>query len=310
MRILLILWFSYAGLKGWSAEAYTVLGTPGGDHVVVRLGSLPVSFALAHIAVPANQQAAAQTVLTSMLTGKRVEVLYVTDFGTDLNGAARVQILLGKTNVNEELVARGLASYQAVKEGSAAEGAIKRAQDKAKKAGVGMWQANPATAIATTPAVASTTVASTTVARAANQTVAAKGPFCSEIDNNFYYASGAREVANVSSQRLIYYADEATAAKAGKKKAIKVETVKRGRTVSDADSAYQLGKDITSQAVDAGNTTARDELYEKAYVSLTQAMQIYSDLVDQHPQDEVLGSKLQQCMQLRYGTVKMRRFTH
>jgi hypothetical protein len=310
MRILLILWFSYVGIKGWSAEVYTVLGTPGGDHVVVQLGSLPVSFALAHVAVPANQQAAAQTVLASMLTGKRVEVLYVTDFGTDLNGAARVQILLGKTNVNEELVARGLASYQAVKEGSAAEGAIKRAQDKAKKAGVGMWQANPVAAIATTSAVATSAVATSAVARAAPQTVAAKGPFCSEIDNNFYYASGAREVANVSPQRLIYYADEATAVKAGKKKSIKVETVKRGRTLSDADSAYQLGKEIAAQAVDAGNTAARDELYEKAYASLTQAMQIYSDLVDQQPQDEVLSSKLQQCMQLRYGTVKMRRFTH
>jgi hypothetical protein len=71
-----------------------------------------------------------------------------------------------------------------------------------------------------------------------------------------------------------------------------------------------LGKEIAAQAVDAGNTAARDELYEKAYASLTQAMQIYSDLVDQQPQDEVLSSKLQQCMQLRYGTVKMRRFTH
>jgi len=32
--------------------------------------------------------------------------------------------------------------------------------------------------------------------------------------------------------------------------------------------------------------------------------------VDKNPNDDALGSKLQQCMQLRYGTVKMRRFTH
>ena len=141
-------------------------------------------------------------------------------------------------------------------------------------------------------------------------TVVAKGPFCSELDNNFYYAAGSREVANVSAQRLIYYPDEATAVKAGKKKSINVEAVKRGTTEADADAAYQLGKEITANAVDSGNTSARDELYEKAYASLTQAMQIYSELVDKSPNDEALGGKLQQCMQLRYGTVKMRRFTH
>ncbi len=303
MRAVLMLLVSCLAVNAWSAESYTVIGTPSGDHVLLQFGSLPVAFGLAHITVPANQQAAARDALTTLLTGKRVEVLYVTDFGTDLNGAARVQVIAGKLNINEELVTRGLASYQALKEGSANEGVIKRAQDKAKKAGVGMWQAGSEAMV---PGIISTAIP----ASAAPVSVAAKGPFCSEIDNTFYYASGAREVANVSQQRLIFYADEGTAVKAGKKKAIKVEAVKRGRTVTDADAAYQLGKDITSQAVDAGNSSARDELYEKAYVNLTLAMQIYADLVDLHPHDEALGSKLQQCMQLRYGTVKMRRFTH
>ena len=281
-----------------AADSYSVIGTPAGDRVVLQLGSFPVAFSLAHLAVADAQQPAAREALNALLTSKRVEVLYQADFGTDLAGAARVQILVGKTNVNEELVARGLATYQPQKEGSAAEGVIKRAQDKAKKSGLGIWKSGSGTAV----------VAS--AAAKPGATVVAKGPFCSELDNNFYYATGSREVANVSAQRLIYYPDEGTAVKAGKKKSIKVEAVKRGTTEADADAAYQLGKEITANAVDSGNTSARDELYEKAYASLTQAMQIYSELVDKSPNDEALGGKLQQCMQLRYGTVKMRRFTH
>lgn len=285
-----------------AADSYSVIGTPAGDRVVLQLGSFPVAFSLAHLTVADAQQPAAREALNALLTSKRVEVIYQADFGTDPTGAARVQILVGKTNVNEELVARGLATYQPLKEGSAAEGVIKRAQEKAKKSGVGIWKSG------SSPAVVATTAAKPAAKPSA--TVVAKGPFCSELDNNFYYATGSREVANVSAQRLIYYSDEVTAVKAGKKKPIKVEAVKRGTTEVDADAAYQLGKEITANAVDSGNTSARDELYEKAYASLTQAMQIYSELVDKSPNDEALGGKLQQCMQLRYGTVKMRRFTH
>ena len=282
-----------------AADSYVVIGTPAGDRVVLQFGSFPVAFSLAHIAVPDAQQAAAREALNALLATKRVEVLYQVDFGTDLSGAARVQVIVGKMNVNEELVSRGLATYQPLKEGSAVEGVIKRAQDKAKKTGVGMWKTG-ASVVASAGAAGAKPAA----------TVVAKGPFCSELDNNFYYVSGAREVANVSAQRLIFYPDEATAIKAGKKKSIKFDAVKRGTTEADADAAYKLGKEITTNAVDSGNTTARDELYEQAYASLTQAMQIYSDLVDKNPNDDALGSKLQQCMQLRYGTVKMRRFTH
>ena len=289
---------SCLAMMAYAADSYSVIGTPAGDRVVLQVGSFPVAFSLAHIAVPDGQQPAAREALNALLTSKRVEVVYVADFGTDLAGGARIQVLVGKLNVNEELVARGLATYQPLKAGSASEGIIMRAQDKAKKAGVGMWKSGSG----------STVVATATAKPGA--TAVAKGPYCSELDNNFYYASGAREVANVSAQRLIFYPDEPTALKAGKKKPIKVEAIKRGSTEADADAAYQLGKEITTKAVDSGNTTARDELYEKAYASLTQAMQIYSALVDKSPNDEALGGKLQQCMQLRYGTVKMRRFTH
>ena len=298
MRVVQLLALICIALTSYATDSYAVIATPAGDRVVLQVGSFPVAFSLAHIAVPDGQQPAAREALNALLTSKRVEVVYVADFGTDQAGGARIQILVGKLNVNEELVARGLATYQPLKAGSASEGIIMRAQDKAKKAGVGMWKSGAGSAVAATAAAKP------------GATAIAKGPFCSELDNNFYYASGAREVANVSPQRLIFYPDEATAVKAGKKKAIKVEAVKRGTTEADADAAYQLGKEITANAVDSGNTTARDELYEKAYASLTQAMQIYSELVDKSPNDEALGGKLQQCMQLRYGTVKMRRFTH
>jgi len=301
MQVVLLLALSCLAVMAHAADSYSVIGTPAGDRVVLQFHSLPVAFSLAHLVVPDAQQPAAREAMNALLASKQVEVLYQADFGTDLTGAARVQVLVGKTNVNEELVARGLATYQPVKEGSAVEGVIKRAQDKARKAGVGMWKSGAGTAVVAT--------ASTAGAKP-GATVVAKGKFCSELDNNFYYATGSREVANVSAQRLIFYPDEATAVKAGKKKQIKVEAVKRGTTEGDADAAYQLGKEITANAVDSGNTTARDELYEKAYTNLTQAMQIYTDLVDKNPNDEALAGKLQQCMQLRYGTVKMRRFTH
>ncbi len=274
-----------------AAESCPILATPLGDRVVLTYKGMPVAVGLAHVQVPAAQQTAARELLVSLLAKQRADLIWLAEFGTDDSGVARVQLVVGSTNVNEQLVARGLATYQPVKPDSAVEGPLKRAQEKAKKAGAGLWKG----------AAAAPPVAATAVAR---------GPFCSELDNGYYFAAGSREVANVSSQRLIYYPDEATALKAGKKKQIIVAATKRGTTEADAEAAFESGKATYTQAVDAGNTTARDELYEKAYVDLTQSMQIYSTLVDASPDDEKLGEKLRVCMQLRYGSVKMRRFAH
>ena len=283
MRVpLLLLAMAFAA----AAESYQVASVPAGDRVVIQYKGLPIAVGLALIEVPPAQQAGAREALIALTDKKTAELIYLADYGVDANGGARVQLQVGKTTLNEELVARGLAKYQATAKPSAAEGILKRAQDKAQKAGLGLWKGAAAPATVTL----------------------AKGPFCSELDNGYYYPTGAREVANVSAQRLIYYPDEATAQKAGKRKAIKVEAVKRGTTEGDADAAYASGKEIAGRAVDAGNTTARDELYEKAYQDLTQAMQIYTALVEAKPEDEALSGKLHDCMQLRYGTVKMRRF--
>jgi endonuclease YncB( thermonuclease family) len=286
-----------------AADSYAVSGVPAGDRLVLQTASgLPLPVSLAHIAVPPAQQDAAQAELRRLVEGNRVELIYLHDFGTDpATGAARVQVLVGRKNLNEELVAGGLASYAAVKPDSASESNIRRAEEKARRAGVGQWAAGNGTALAAAKPAAATT------AKPA-MTRAAQGPFCSELDNQFYYPTGAREIANVNPQRLIFYPDEATAQKAGKRKPVQVQAVKRGSSETDGDAAFALGKEITSEALDAGNTPARDELYAKAYGELTSAMQIYSALVDQRPDDEKLALKLRDCMQLRYGSVKMRRF--
>ena len=299
-------WLLVLLLAPWAAaESYPVLSVPAGDRVVIQYKSLPIAVPLAVIEVPAEQQAAAREALIALTTKQSVDLIYLPEFGADAAGSARVQLRAGKVLLNEELIARGLAKYQPSAKPGAAEGVLARAQDKAQKAGAGLWQGNAAADQQAVAAKAGAAKPGTSKPAAA---ALAKGPYCSELDNDFYYATGAREVANVSAQRLIFYPDEATALKAGKKKAVKSVATKRGTTEADADAAFAAGKEITSNAVAAGNTSQRDELYEKAYQELTQAMQIYSGLVDQKPDDAALSEKLRECMQMRYGTVKMRRF--
>jgi hypothetical protein len=155
----------------------------------------------------------------------------------------------------------------------------------------------------------------TTMGSKPNQSVKSmpvvNGAFCSELDSEFYYPKGAREVANVSSQRLIFYASEAIAEKAGKRKRQAVAAPAEGDgSVTNADAVYDQGAEIYAKAIAAGNTPERDHLYEQAYVYLTKGMNLYSALVEKKPDDEQLAEKLRKCMQLRYGTVKQRRFAH
>lgn len=75
-----------------------------------------------------------------------------------------------------------------------------------------------------------------------------------------------------------------------------------------ADALFAKGRDIYNQALDAGNTPKRDQLYKEALKELTPAMAIYSKLVEKNPNDTSLGVKLQECMRLRYGAVKQQRF--
>jgi hypothetical protein len=75
-----------------------------------------------------------------------------------------------------------------------------------------------------------------------------------------------------------------------------------------ADTLFAKGRDLYNKALDAGNTPARDELYEQAYKELHEARAIYSALVTKSPNNEALGVKLLECNKLHYGSIKQRRF--
>jgi hypothetical protein len=288
-----------------SAETYPVTGVPTAASLGLTVKGFPVVMSLAHLVPATGMEAACQAKLASLTEGKRVELLYMPDFGADERGNARVQVVVDKTNVNEALVAAGLASYQPVKPDSSFEGGIKRAQDKAQRAKVGQWAAAPVAAAAKPAPVP---------VKAPAKTAAIKpGPYVAELDNDYYYKAGAPEVARVDPQRLISYASPAAAEKAGKRVRSATAPLKApagGGTEADGDAIFAQGKAIYAEAIAAGNTTARDDLYEKAYVYLTQGMNIYAALAEKRQDDEALGEKLRECMQLRYGSVKQRRFAH
>ena len=90
--------------------------------------------------------------------------------------------------------------------------------------------------------------------------------------------------------------------------AVETESITSDGSEAAADAIFAKGKEAYNDALAKGNTPARDEAYEKAYQYLTKAMQDYSALAEKKPNDEALGEKLRTCMQLRYGTVKQRRF--
>lgn len=286
-----------------AAESFAVLGVPACDQVTIDHKGLPVTVGLAHLAVPEDPaaQQALRDRLALLVQGQRVEVLYTADFGTDPRGSARVQLVTAKGNVNETLVANGLAAYQQTKPDSGFEGVIRRAQEKAQRGKMGLWAEGAVQAAAAKPAAAPKPAP-------AVRAPAVKGPFCSEVDSSFYYATGSREVAAVNPQRLLYYPDEATAQKAGKRAKAAPVAMAAGADEATADQLYQQGGEIAGRCAGSPPSEERDREYEKAYQLLTRALQIYTPLAEKRPDDAKLGEKLRLCMQARYTTVKMRRF--
>lgn len=282
----------------FAADAYPVIAVPAPDRVVVMTKTFPVVLGLAHVAVPDDDatRAKAQAKLTELMKGKKCSILYTDAFGTDDMGAGKVQFVINGENINALLVEAGLARFQnGLKPDAALEKPVKDAEAKARKGKAGLWSKGDDAKPAEKPSQV-----------AANK----KGPFCSELDTPFYFASDSAEAAKLNPQRVIYYPDEATAQRAGKKAKAKVET---GAITSDgseaaADMIFAKGQEAYNDALAKGNTPGRDEAYEVAYQYLTKAMQDYSALAEKRPNDEALGEKLRKCMQLRYGTVKQRRF--
>lgn len=219
-----------------AVDAYPVIAVPAPDRVVVMTKTFPVVLGLAHVAVPDDDatRAKAQAKLTELMKGKKCTILYTDKFGTDEMGAAKVQFVISGTNINAELVAAGLARYQdGAKPDPALEKVVKDAEAKARKGGAGLW------AKADEPQVAAKTSQV-----AANK----KGPFCSELDTPFYFASDSAEASKLNPQRVIYYPDEATAQRAGKKAKTKVE-----QAAITSDGSEKAADDIFGRGQDAYN---------------------------------------------------------
>ncbi len=282
-----------------AAEAlYPVVSVPAPDHVVVLTKNFPVVLSLAHVAIPDDDasKAAAKKFLADLLKGKRVGIVYTDGFGTDAGGAAKVHFLLGTENVSAELIGAGLARFQeGVKPEPSYERGVRAAEEKARKGKIGLWKNGDKPTVVEKPSVV-----------AAQK----KGPFVSELDTPYYFASDSADAAKLNSQRVIYYPDEATAQRAGKKTKATVDkaAITSNGSLADADAMFAKGQDAYNAALDKGNTPERDVKYEEAYQYLTKAMQDYTVLVEKTPNDEALAEKLRKCMQLRYGTVKQRRF--
>jgi hypothetical protein len=295
-----------------AADDGVVLAVPQPDRVVIQYRGLPVSLGLAHIEVPPGDQAGAlQQRLGTMLQGKHVDVVYARGFGSDASGSARVQLVVDFVNINEAVVAAGLARYKpGDRPEPLYEERIQKAQEKAQKAKVGVWAGGAVAPAAPSVARVEAKPVETAPVRI-ESSVKPKGPFCSELDSAYYHPSDSRQIANVNPQRLIYYPDEAAAKRAGKTPpARQTEDLSSDGSEKSADGIFARGKEIYAQAISLGNTPERDAGYEKAYGVLTKAMQLYSALLEARPNDERLGEKLRQCMQLRYGSVKQRRFEH
>jgi hypothetical protein len=307
MRFVFVILVLVAACHSADAETYAVTGVTGADRVVLQYRGLPVNLALSHLEVPTDSaaQRACQERLSALVKDKKVDVVYDASFGAASDGAARVQLLANGQNVNEQLVLAGLARYRAAaKVDPLYDDKIKRAEDKARAAKSGIWAAAaPATAATQPPAVNADKLTNV-------KAVAPTGPFCSELDSKFYYHTGDAAVANVHAQRLIFYADEAAAKRAGKSAnpAPAASAAPGDGSESAGDKIFAQGKDLYAQAQAKGNTSDRDVLYEKAYTILSQAMNIYGALVEKRPDDERLAEKLRECMQLRYGSIKQRRF--
>jgi hypothetical protein len=277
---------------------YPVVSVPAPDRVVVLTKNFPVVLSLAHVAVPTDDasQAAAKKFLADLLKAKRVSIVYTDGFGTDKTGAAKVHFLIGAENVSASLIGAGLARFEeGAKPEPSYERSIRAAEEKARKDKIGLWKNGDKPKTVEKPS-----------AVAAQK----KGPFVSELDTPYYFASDSADAAKLNPQRVIYYPDEATAQRAGKKTKATVDkaAITSSGSETDADAMFAKGQDAYNAALDKGNTPERDVKYEEAYQYLTKAMQDYTALVEKKPNDEALGEKLRKCMQLRYGTVKQRRF--
>lgn len=308
VRILSIL----TAVVGLAAVEARIIAVPAADRVVANVGGIPVVLGFAHIEVPTATADATRQQVVTLIEGKTVRIDHDTDWGTDANGAGRIHIRVGQTDVAARLVEEGLAQVMA---SIAADGPKERllmaSQERAKRAKKGLWADDAlATVVAAAkPAPTPTPKPATPAARPAPSAAPAPlGAFASELNNRYFYPSDHRALANVPRQRLIYYADEAAAKRAGKLPSPDDTPALQGEAnESAADDIFAKGEKTYSEAIAAGNSSHRDQLYGEAFKTLTEAMNIYGELVEKDENNAALAEKLRRCMQLRYGAMKQKR---
>jgi len=299
MRLLAAL-FTCAALA--AAEHGEILAILGPDRVAVQYYQLPVVVRLAEIEIPAETTDAAQAKLGEA-AGKKSNVTWAQDLGADDGGTPRVYVTLGSDakSLNELLVEAGLARAKPLGQGGRNRERLAAAEAKAQKGKLGLW----AGATPTTPPLADKPAAAPAPAKVAT----AKAPFCAEVDGKHFYPSDAPEVNRLNSKRLVYYTSEAAAKKAGKQAwQPAAPSAAGGTTLADARAGFQRGKALVTEAAGFGPTPERDKLYERAFLELSAAMQIFSRLAEAKPDDEALGEEMRTCMQMRYGAMKSKRY--
>ncbi|MCX7902666.1 MAG: thermonuclease family protein [Burkholderiaceae bacterium] len=291
---------------GENGEILAVLGP---DRLAIHYHNIPVIVRLAEIEVPPEMADAAQAQLAG-LTGKRSLISWSPELGADNGGAPRVYVTLtedGVRSLNEMLVATGLARVALLGQGGRQRERLLVAEAAAKKAKAGLWAQASSAPVADAAAQRADNAEKTAASASSGKASKPPGPFCAEADGKYYYPSDAPEVARLNSKRLVYYANEAAARKAGKTAWQATLSQAAGGTLEDARAALARGKELMQQAVGKPPTPERDALYERAYLELSGAMQIYQRLVEASPNHEGLAEEMRECNQMRYGAMKAHR---
>jgi hypothetical protein len=116
-----------------------------------------------------------------------------------------------------------------------------------------------------------------------------------------------RELAELAKdQRLIAEVDELEGVILAEAAAA-ADLVNAEASVELADGLFKQGEQIYAQAIAAGNTSKRDDLYGESEGWFNRALKVYSKLVQDHPDNQDYAAKMVRCNQLRYGSIKQRR---
>ena len=276
-----------------AAETSTVVEVKSPERILLNYHGLPIYVALAHceFGESADIDAKAVQSLQQSLKGKSVSIIHKESFGHQ-DGIPLVYLKVGAAIINVKMISQGFAAFpDSGKKGNSYARYMEKGQEKAQQAKLGLWSGGQ-----TTPPKM--------VAK--NES----GQFAAELDTPYYYPRGDKALANnINPSKLIWYANEAAAERAGKKPAPRntVSVAADDGTLGTADAAFEKGKALYVKAMNMGVSRDRDDTYHAAFKALTIAVRRYSAIAEKNPDDQALEKKLRQAAQMRYGAMKYRR---